>query len=157
MNIKGLLELKRRGLLILRNTVVFSDLSEIPQAHLDKYGDEKRWVMRGFDADVQITDSPYKIKDPRVYGFSKHQLNEVFDTINKLLDEKQIQSKRVYIICEVFFDDDVTFSSHTLKNGNLVYIDIANGNRPSNVDWTPDKSFIIDLSKPQISAEGYQE
>ncbi|HDZ61107.1 MAG TPA: hypothetical protein ENH46_05355 [Candidatus Pacearchaeota archaeon] len=56
-----------------------------------------------------------------------------------------------------FFDEDVNFIGHLLKeNGNLI-IDIKNGNRPSGEDWTPDYSIIYDGMDSEMIPDKYKK
>jgi len=94
------------GLPVMRNLVLFRNLSEIPFRHMDAYGDEPRWVIRGLDTRAKITDHPYDYKESRaVHGFSREEL------------------------LEVFTDTDVSFSGFAFY-GNDISIDIYERNRP---------------------------
>ncbi len=145
MNILGLQRLIEMELPIMRNTFLFRNLSDIPNAHMQVYGNQPRWIMRGFGGGVKITDSPYDVKEERILGFPKERLGEVFNEINKGLDRRRIPTfKRLYFVAEVFLNPDVEFSGQALKNGN-VYVDICKGIKPSRTDWDPDISFTIPL------------
>ena len=45
MNIKGLIELKEKKFPIMEETYIFTELLEIPEKSLEKYGDNKEWAM----------------------------------------------------------------------------------------------------------------
>lgn len=146
MNITGLMLLKENGLPIMENTLIFRQLSEIKKENLDKYGVDKLWAMRGFDDRTKLSDSPYNVKNPRVHGFSKDELNENFQLLSVEMDKLDIPKEhRIFLICRVFFNQDVEFSGHAFRSDNKIFIDFLNGNRPSGRDWTPDVSFSIPL------------
>lgn len=146
MNITGLLLMKEKGMSIMENTFIFKTLKEIPNSHLQKYGNKKLWAIRGFDDRTKLSDSPYKIKNPRVYGFSKDELPEKFKQINEALDKLEIpKENRIFLICRVFYNQDVEFSGHAYIHNDIIFIDILKSNRPSGEDWTPDLSFKIKI------------
>jgi hypothetical protein len=146
MNITGLILMKNNGLSIMENTFIFRALNEIPDSHLWRYENKKLWAIRGFDDRTKISDSPYKIKNPRLHGFSKEELPEKFRHINEEMDKLDIpQENRIFLICRVFYNEDVEFSGHAYRVDNTIFIDILKSNRPSCKDWTPDLSFKIQI------------
>ena len=154
MNIKGVLELQKRGLPIMRNFFLFRKTDEISTRVLNAYGEDKRWAMRGFDDRTSISDLPYKIKDFREHGFSKSEIRRIYDKLNGLMEKAGVpEGYRGFFICEVFFDKDVEMSGHALKDKEHIYIDILNGNRPSGKDWTPHYSFKIDAREGKIDGK----
>ncbi len=144
MNIKGLIKLKESRLPIMKNLVFFKNISEIPKKIIEIHGDKKNWAMRGFDDRIKITDNSYSYDDFRYHNFSRDEFKETFKKINSAMDEKGIPSEnRIFIMCDVFNNEDVVFSGHAIFNKGDIHIDILDGNRPSRRDWTPDKSFFI--------------
>ena len=138
--------MKEKGMPIMENTFIFRNLSEIPNSHLQKYGDKKLWAIRGFDDRTKLSDSPYKIKNPRNHGFSKEELPEKFKQINEELDKLEIPKEhRIFLICRVFYNEDVEFSGHAYYPDDIIFVDILKSNRPSGKDWTPDWSFKIQI------------
>jgi len=155
MNITGLIFMKEKGMPLMENLIIFRNLSEIPILHLQKYGDKKLWAMRGFDDRTKITDSPYKIKNPRIHGFSKEELPEKFKQLNEEMDKLDMPPKhRIFLICRVFYNEDVEFSGHAYRQDDIIFVDILKGNRPSGQDWTPEISFKIQIIniRPRYSA-----
>ncbi len=146
MNIKGILTLKEKNLPIMQNLFIFRDLNELPNNIENIYKTDKNWAIRGFDDRNTIKDSPYKIKDFRFHGFSIDDLPKKFLEINNEMDKANIlKNNRIFIICRVYYDKDVEFSGHAYKTGDLILIDVLNGNRPSRRDWTPHISFQIKI------------
>ncbi len=138
--------MKEKGMPLMENIFVFRNLNEIPNSHLQKYGDKKLWAMRGFDDRTKLSDSPYKIKNPRTHGFSEDELPEKFKQINLEMDKLEIpKENRIFLICRVFYNEDVEFSGHAYKHGDIIFVDILKSNRPSGRDWTPDLSFKIQI------------
>ena len=145
MNIKGILKLQENKLPLPRAAVIFRNIQDIPLNHLDKYGDSKKWALNGFDDRILINDSPYKIKDYKYEGFSRLELNNIFNDINKKMDENKIPlANRVFLLCESFFSWEIVFSGHAVKREEVVYIDILNSDSPYG-SGRPDFSFSIAL------------
>ena len=145
MNFRGILHLQEKELPIMENTLFFKEPSEIPDKHLDSYGEENKWAMVGFPSDTKITDNPYKIKKFRRHGFSKNRVEEIFNDINFHMDKNDNASEdRFFLICRLFNSEEVKISGHIFKKNGRIIIDICEGNRPSGRDWTPDLSYIID-------------
>ena len=146
MNITGLILLQKKSMPIMKNTFVFRELNEIPDSHLQAYADDKLWAIRGFDDRTKISDNPYKIKNPRLHGFSRGDLPEKFRQLNGEMDKLEIpKQNRIFLICRVFYNEDVDFSGHAFHLGDVIYVDVLKGNRPSGKDWTPDLSFKIPI------------
>ena len=155
MNIKGLQVLVGQGFPVLRNLVLFRDLSEIPASHMDAYGNQPRWAMRGFDDRGSVNDSPYGLREAKtVHSFPRGKLKKVFGQVNKALDKGGVpKDSRTYLVCEVFTDNDVDFSGFAFRDQENTYIDIKKGNRPSRKDWDPDEAFVVPtLGRPLFSA-----
>jgi len=158
MNLKGLEYLKEKALPIPRDLLIFKNMDETKE-HLAKYPEEKQWSMRGFYENHTINDHPYKIKNFAIHGFIKSQITEIFKKINDQMDSCSIPSEeRIFFICEVFFNEDVNFSGHIIKEKeNLIFIDIKKGNRPSGEDWTPDFSIVLNGGENNFEAGEFKE
>ena len=141
-----MIELKENGFPVMNNLIIFRKFEEIPEAHLNVNGKEKRWAMRGFDDRVSIFDIPYKWKNYTKHGFTGEEAKKIFEETNNEMDKDNIpKENRIFLICDVFFSDEVIFSGHAHYNGEEIVIDVLNGNRPSGRDLTPDFSVKVPI------------
>lgn len=155
MNIKGLEKLMEMKFPIMKNTILFRKLSEIPEGHMDAYGDKPLWAMRGFNyKNARLTDEPYTLNEGRViHGFSRRELRDVFERLQEELAKKGIlEEDRIYFVCEVFTDKDALFSGLASKEPYEIWISFFYGNRPSRRDSDPNVSVRIPTfsEKPQL-------
>lgn len=146
MNIKGIQTLSEYNLPVMSNMKIFRNLNEVSDSHMSVYGDEPRWILRGFNSEGDISDSPYDLSEERVLGgFSRKDLGDKFKEINLRFDKMGVSEiNRIYLVCEFFKDDDVEFCGHALRTDN-VYVDILDGVRPSRTDWTPDYRATVPI------------
>jgi hypothetical protein len=145
MNITGLIFLKEKGFPIMDHTLIFREISEVSDEHLDKFD---KWAMEGFDDRTNISDAPYKIKKFRFLNLEKEKIKETFEELNLIMNFNNVPfENRIFLICRSFQSSEVIMSGHMLKDSGKIFLDIKHGNKPSGIDWTPDVSFVIDLKE----------
>lgn len=157
MNLKGLKILKERGITIMKDTLFFRNLKDVPKSLIDDYANKKTMSVRGFDDRVKISDSPYNIISPWKACFSSEELKEKFLEVDKVLQDKGVpQEHREFFVCEGWSNDEVEFSGHAHLHDNVIHVDIMHGNRPHLRDWTPNFSLTIKVINGRPLFSGLQ-
>ena len=160
MNLNGLMLLKDHGVTIMKDTLFFRSIDEIPLQIIEDYRNKSTMALRGFDDRVKITDSPYGVKSPWVANFSSGELIEKFSELNKRMGDLKIPSEnRLFLVCEGWSNEEVEFSGHAFLHDGVIDIDIIKGNKPHQRDWNPNLSLRVPVhnNRPLLSEIDMEE
>ncbi len=129
MNIKGIQFLEKQGFPLMKDTLIFKFLSDVPESYQEKYRGHKRLHLQACDDRCSITDYSYTLNKHHVRGFPTEKLKKKFTFVNRKMDKFGVPNKnRIYLSCRSTFDHDLLCSGRAVVLNNAIHVDLEHKN-----------------------------